>query len=156
MMKGYLPVPVDDDGNLVAVSDKKAAFESEAVDRVSELEELKYLAGLIICQTWVEKGKQNKQHFEGFFTHEKVNETHKGAFDLTVDYSKAVFPAMCHVLLGFLMLGNFAHMRDVASNKVRDGINLKQLVENVGKCYGMKSPKYYHVQYLAWLDCIRR
>jgi hypothetical protein len=161
-LKGYIPERAGTDSGREHTAERKEYADptNEITDletRLSVQQAVKYIAGLILDQRWVEKGKVNKQHFEGFFTHDRVTEERKTNGEYITDgYSNVIFPAMCVRMLSYLMTGEFAHMYDLVRNKLREGINLAQCVENVGNCYGMKSPKYYHGQYNKWLKKISK
>ena len=156
ILKGTVSVPVNHDGSKMMEIDPPAPQNAvdDLVDRISNLQDIKYIADLIIRQAWVVKGKTNKHHFEGFFTHDRVEEIRDDRENISKEYNEAVFPAMCQKLLTYLFFGVFRHLHDVVKASVRDQINLNQGNENVGNCYGLKSPKYSSVQYNNWLKAI--
>ena len=152
LLKGYTQTDEETD---------RSQDPNDSIDDLETLlalqQEVAYIAEMIINQAWLKAGKENKQHFEGFFTHDRVTEERRenGAY-ITDEYSAIIFPAMSIALLTFLMEGDFCHMLDLVMNQVREGINLSQSIENVGSCFKMKSPKHYHLQYNKWLKSIER
>jgi hypothetical protein len=162
-LKGYIPERADVDSESKHTTDIKEY--ADLTDDFAKLETkhvvqqaFMYIAELIIRQRRIERGNVNKQHFDGFFTHDTVTETRKTNGEYITDEccNSAIFPAMCVKMLSYLMTGEFAHMRDLMTNELRPGINLARRVENVGACYGMKSPKYYHGQYNEWRKSVAK
>jgi hypothetical protein len=164
-LQKYTPEPEYDDTdggqqNKRIEPEDPADLYAEIEEKVSNLKKIAYIAELIILQAWVQRGT-NKQHFEGFFTHDRVTEGRKekeiygieeyGAEELNT----IVFPALSQKLLEYLMIGNFCSIKDILVNAVRDGVDLAQRIKNVENCYAMGTTgKYYHGQYENWLASV--
>ena len=159
MLKGYIPEPdkdTEDNSNAPKEYPDPADPIGDLVTLISAQQDTAYIAELIVLQVWVEKGRENKQHFEGYFTHDRVEEERNSNGELITEiYNSIVFPAMCQKMMSYLMEGIFNHLYDVVKYPLRDGIDLNRTYENVGNCYEMGTMEKQHGRnYKAWLKSI--
>jgi|GEM_PF-5993812 len=157
---GILPgiIPEEDD---IYRNNKPDPTDSETdidilIERIARLQSIAYIADLINKQAWLPEGHKNKSHFEGFFTHDTVNETWSlSSAEINHEYDTVIYSSLCQKMLSYLILDVISCLRDVCGCRIRDGISLKQRNENVAACYELKSPKYYSAQYSEWITSVK-
>jgi hypothetical protein len=127
----------------------------EIEKKLAILKNLSYVADLISRRARIKQSK-NLQHFEGFFTHDCTKALkNEDIGEISKECDAIIFPALCQILLTYLMLGSFRDLIDVSQNPLREGISLQKRIENVANCYSMGTTgKVYHAQYKKWLEKI--
>jgi hypothetical protein len=156
MLKGTIQVPVDEEGRQVEYEFSPGADDDETVRLYSIMQELSYIAELIVLHKWVELGLSETCHFEGFFTHDIVATIHPlQPNSINAECNRIIFPALSQKLLVYLIETTIRELRNICNCVIKDGISLKKGIENVAACYGMKSPKYYSQKYNAWVRFVK-
>jgi hypothetical protein len=131
-------------GDKGELPDKNSDFAKTYESPKSEFEVFCRVAPLVALRKAQEQhlAKSKRAYFEGFFTFDTTAQTKKCLFDRddVVAENETLFPIMETIVLEYLLVGVFAHMRDVADNAVRDAQRLDRRNETMQDCYNLSKP----------------
>jgi hypothetical protein len=113
----------------------------KAAEATSELEIFLMVATFVALRKAQEQhlSKSKRSYLEGFFTFDTTAQTKGGLFSEqeVVAENDTLFPIMELVVLEYLLEGQFASMRDVVKNTVKDEKRLVQRNETMQICYSL-------------------
>jgi hypothetical protein len=111
-------------------------------DYKTEMRSFVHLAPVISDQKEADKHRTKKMWFERFFTFDvvKIIKNHYDCAEEAVKANAVLFCLMEIVLLEYLMVGAFSHMRDVVNNTIRNIGMLDKRNEAIQKCYSVSKP----------------